>query len=298
MLRSYRSLFAPDLNAHHSVTAILHPSLRLHFVDCHNVINEDRLIARGFPRINITGRPTLTLLLDGEARIDRDGRSQWLTRAEPLLMDDKLLLHMRQSGAPYRALALEWQDGFLGPRPAAFTRLPTLSFDMLAEIERCVIAMSQPTSDLRATVAAFIALMRSAGADLTLPERARDDEPERAEAQLTDALDRLLSDLRSQPMTTDLESATGLSGRQLQRVISEYHNRYGFNASQWIDARNRRRLMMALSFLCAPGATVPFVAALVGYQSTTALARAMNLAGYPPPSQVSAMVSALRDAPL
>lgn len=82
----------------------------------------------------------------------------------------------------------------------------------------------------------------------------------------------------------------GLSTRQLNRLIADYNERYGFNAGGWIDTRNRRRLMFGATFMTVPGATAKDVAQLVGYQSASAFTRALKSAGLPPPSTIAGEV--------
>lgn len=63
--------------------------------------------------------------------------------------------------------------------------------------------------------------------------------------------------------------------------------------ANWLDARNRRRLMLAATLLTSAGAGAAQVARIVGYQRPETLARAFSSAGLPKPSQIRAEVAAL-----
>lgn len=65
-----------------------------------------------------------------------------------------------------------------------------------------------------------------------------------------------------------------LSGRQLQRVVADFHRRYGLNATNWRDTRNRWRIQVAVVLLSVPALSVGDIAAEVGFSDSTALARA------------------------
>lgn len=78
-------------------------------------------------------------------------------------------------------------------------------------------------------------------------------------------------------------------------MVSEFHPRYGFNADGWIDARNRRRLLLGAGFMTAPGATATRVAPAVGFTSAAAFSRALCNAGLPRPGAIASTVAALRE---
>ena len=119
MIRSERTLSAPTLDALHSVVAWIHPATRLHAVHCRNVVNEDLLIGRVQPRVGGLGRPVVTVLLEGRARITIDKQSAWLEPGMLCVLPDKSSLFMRQEGKDYRALSIEWAHrGPEAARPA------------------------------------------------------------------------------------------------------------------------------------------------------------------------------------
>ncbi len=120
----------------------------------------------------------------------------------------------------------------------------------------------------------------------------REDVPPRAR-ELTDALDGLLSNLGEQPMIRDLCARLEVSERQLNRLVREYNAAYGFNATGWIDTRNRRRLLLGATFMTVAGATAAYVARVVGYRSPTAFSRALRRAGLPAPSEIAAELERL-----
>ncbi len=294
MLASHRCVVVPEIGARVSTHAVLHARYRLHAVHLERVTVEDAIAMRAFDRLGHVGRPIATLLLDGAARLGLRGESAWIAPGDVIAMDVKGPVVMRQEGERYAALAFEWDLDWLGARsgPLRPTRMD----------DRARAALWAVFEDVVAGVATAGAIVRVAEVlcDAQIALRAPDP-AECAEATpdgtvaLSAALDRLFSRLDEQPMLADLERALGVSSRQLNRLIAAFNARYGFNAGGWRDARNRRRLLVGVALMTAPGATGELVARAVGYRTLSAFTHALTEAGLPPPSAIPKLVAALRD---
>jgi AraC-like DNA-binding protein len=289
MIRSERRVEAPRLGAHLSNTAFVHSGLRLHVVHNRRVINEDILLTRAFARSGRTSRPTATVLLEGRARVSAHGRDIWMTPGEIVTVDSKGAIQMRQEGDPYVALALEWDPGPFGERGEPITLRDGRAH--LAALQSVARGIGDERADATGLVATLLHVLAGLGVPVRAVSAASLDEPVGAHMQeLTGALDASLSSLRKQPMIVDLAARLGLSSRQLNRLVADYNQRYGFNSLGWIDTRNRRRLLIGATFMTAPGATVGYVATRVGYRSGSTFARALRLVGLPAPQDIAAEV--------
>ncbi|HEY1959439.1 MAG TPA: AraC family transcriptional regulator [Polyangiaceae bacterium] len=295
MIRSLRTVRAPALAASLSNAALIHTRLRLHAVENERVVNEDMLLLRAYGRSGRVERPVITVLLEGEARVSAHGRNEWLSPGDVIAVDSKGEVRMRQAGAKFASLAFEWEPGFVGGRggPVERWRAPDRALARLREVWTGLRGDGDPA----ALVEALLAVLAELGAPVE-PKPARElDEPPAPHAQdITRALDRVLSNLEGQPMMLDLQDQLHLSPRQLNRVIAEYNERYGFNSSGWIDTRNRRRLMFGATFMTVPDAVAREVAGVVGYRSAAAFTRALRMAGLPPPSAIAAEVEQIARA--
>ena len=292
-LISHRVVIADDLGARIATHALLHSRYRIHAVHNENVVSEDALALGPFDRQGHLARPILTVLLQGTARISAHGKTAWLAPGDVVAMDSKAPIVMRQEGAPYMAIAFEWDDGGLGARPAAFTR-GTLGATELRAAHGIWNDIVEGSADARTAVS--LSSVVGLGLDLR-PGEALDEDPLETHVRLSLALDACFSNLRVQPMIADLERDLALSTRHLNRLVLDFNTKYGFNATGWRDARNRRRLLVGASLMTSPGATAEGVAREVGYQSLSAFTKALTDAGFPPPSAIAARVAALRDGP-
>jgi AraC-like DNA-binding protein len=283
MIRSSRRVEANKLGAYLSNTALVHTQCRMHAVKNARVVNEDLLLERGFVRAGGVSRPVMTILLDGVARVSAYGEHHWLEAGDVLVVAAKQEVHMRQAGEAYASIAFEWSPTFLAPPRDRVERSKLSAKDQETARETWKAARDESTPPAR-VLERLLALLgkKPAGPlDERVPERAED---------LTRLLDEALSALAKQPMMNELSDALGVSTRQLNRIVRDYNETYGFNATGWIDTRNRRRLLIGATLMTAPKATASYVARVVGYRSATAFARALGLAHLPPPSEIAAEV--------
>lgn len=300
MIVSHRRTALEARGAYLEIHAVVHTAYRVHVVRNDGVISEDRLHLRAFDRKGALGRPVVTVVLDGEARLEAFDRLEWLGVARASAIQAKGAVVMRQSrrGERYEALVVEWDPGSLSPgRPQGFEVL-SLDPQQLRAIRGAADALADAGGSVeRASAAVVTALdaLRAAGLPFSSYHPASlSEEISPQTARLAAALDDLLSDLRRRPMAVDLHQVLGLSLRQVNRLVLEFNRRFGFNAVGWRDTRGRRRLMMGATLMTAPGVTVDEVARAVGYASATAFARAMGRAGLPPPGEIARAVEDLR----
>jgi AraC-like DNA-binding protein len=298
MIVSRRITAIAELNASLATHALVHSAFRLHIVRNRGIVSEDRLSLRAFERKGHLGRPVLTVVLEGRARLDCEGRSVWLEPGDVSVLPHKDAVVMRQDGSRFESLAIEWEPGTLGARPRGWqtSKLPRGALERLRS-HVCAVSDAGPDADTRASSARFaiiVALLRSFGApfERVEPGALVDDVPQHM-AALSQALDGTLSRLAEGPSMLDLDRALGVTPRHLQRLVASFHERYGFNATTWRDALNRRRLLFGASMMTAGGSTTERVALAMGYGSATAFCRALAQAGLPSPSAVPRIVREL-----
>jgi AraC-like DNA-binding protein len=286
MILSHRKTALTARNAYLSTHAVVHSAYRVHVVDNDGVVSDDRIALRAFQRKGALGRPVITVVLAGAARIDAFAETRWLEAGDVSAVEAKNAIVMRQSRdrERYRAFVVEWDDGPIRrDRPRGF------------EVSRCDDAAIARAADAIVNETDIEASLRSALTALGFSVDTLAEEVSPQTRKLSRALDDLLSDMSARPMAIDLHEMLSVSLRQLNRLVLDFNERYGFNAVGWRDTRGRRRLLMGAALMTARGATVDEVARAVGYTSPTAFARAMADAGLPPPGEVARAVDRLRD---
>jgi AraC-like DNA-binding protein len=285
VLVSRRDTRCPALGARVSTLALLHSRFRVHLVENERVICDDALALRAFSRKGELGRAVATLVVEGRARLRAFGREHGLAPGTIALLPSKNDVEMRQEASPrYVAIVVEWEPGTLfGARPDAFSVAQAHSLETAR-----IIAERLRTGDL-SCLEMLGPLFAGAGL-VSCSFESETGESARL-ASVSAALDRALSLLDAQPMSVDLERALGLSARQVNRVVSDFNARYGFNAGTWRDARNRRRLLVGAALFSQESATLDEVARAVGYRSETALCRAFANAGLPSPGSIAQLVA-------
>jgi len=306
MFFSHRTVELPvphGASARLATHAIVHSAYRVHAVFRDNVVSEDALLVRGFDRRGAVGRPVATVLLEGRAHLRVPGHERTLGPGELCVSASKADILMRQEGPRYRSMVWEWEPGAWGDRPGEPFAVRPVPEETCAALTRLAAALRDEAVDAPTVVdapavvdalAEAWASLRALGVPLAEADRPRLIEPvSEPTLRLARALDALQSNLSGVPMMTDLERALHLSVRQINRLVQEFNERYGFNASGWRDTRNRWRLMMGATLMTAPGATPEAVARAVGFASAATFSRALANVGLPPPGEIAAAVRAL-----
>ena len=254
------------------------------------LVCDDRLYQLAFGRADLGDRALLTVVLQGRLWLASEGRIDRVEAGHAVFLPRKGTLSARtepaHAGAPnYQSLVLEWNAQ---SRPAA--RMSAVDLPRARELAASIQSAPAPALSIVAELVRFAQRIAPAQ-ELSFSSSASSHEPRAQE--VADALDAVLSSLEEQPMATDLERRLGVTGRQVTRMIDAFKARYGYGAANWLETRNRRRLLLAATLLTAQGATVAEVARVVGYHRPETLARAFATAGLPKPSQVRRHVEAL-----
>jgi hypothetical protein len=295
MLLSHRETHLPALGARLETHAVIHTGYRVHVVERRNVVSEDALYLRAFDRMGHLARPTLTVLIEGRARIRACGEERWLAPGDLSLIGAKAGIEMRQQADPtFLSFAIEWDAGWLSsarPDGLAVGTLRPHEIGALRSAAAELASRDVTPEQAAATVARVLSILRAAGApfDAVGPDSLAQPVPP-GMRHVGEALDQILSHLEGRPMSVDLETTLGVCARQVNRVVAEFNKRYGFNAAGWRDTRNRRQLLMGAALMTAPGATGERVAATVGYSSARAFCRALADAGLPSPAAIEPAV--------
>jgi hypothetical protein len=291
MFTSHRCTGVTRLGALLESHALVHARFRLDITCNRNVVSDERLWLRAFARKGHMHRSVLAIVFEGRAWLEHEGRRLPLDAGGMAILPNKVGVSVRREGARFLGAMLEWDPGTLGDRAPAARPMGHLSLPDLHALRALVEAVTaRPRSDgeARELFVAILDALRGVGVPLDAPGATTlvEEEPQGPWEALRTALDRSLSDLHSRPMIVDLESALGASPRHIQRMVSSFHARYGFDAGGWRDALHRRRMLVGTALMTAPGATTEIVARAIGYGSPTAFCHAMAGANLPAPSAV------------
>lgn len=299
MFLSHRTVVLPEAHASLATHAVVHSRYRVHAVFRENVVAEDALMVRAFDRRGAIGRPVATVIVEGKARMRVPGHDRALEAGALCMVRSKADVVMRQEGPRYLAVMIEWAEGAWGERPAEAISVRRASEGALEVLRAFASRIASAEDDIDGVAKALApawAAFRALGVPLVDAGAARLTEPvDPSVLRLSHALDALQSNLSGGPMMVDLEAALSLSSRQINRLVQEFNERYGFNASGWRDTRNRWRLMIGATLLTAPGASADGVARAMGFASAATFSRALANAGFPPPGEIAAAVERLAD---
>jgi transcriptional regulator GlxA family with amidase domain len=93
------------------------------------------------------------------------------------------------------------------------------------------------------------------------------------------------------PTVAEVSTATGISVRQIDRSVAAFLARFGdIGGTGWRHVTRHMRLKLAVLLLSAEQVSIAEVAAVTGYGSSDAMARAFRDAGLPPPNKVKSNV--------
>jgi hypothetical protein len=297
LVSSHRCTRLPRLGAGLESHALAHPRFRLDVTRHENVVFDDRLLPSGVEAAGREDRPTLVAVLEGRLRLERAGMVRWLGPGDFAMLPDRHGLLRRFEGSRFVGVSLEWDPGTLGPPVAWAGAAGRLSETSRMRLRRAADAIADPSLDSDGAPARFasvLAALRDEGLPLSdLPPECVAEPLPSHDRVLSEALDRSLSELSMRPMLVDLERATGLSSRQILRLVAAFHERYGFEARGWRAALGRRRLLVGVALMTAPGAKTKVVAATMGYGSSTAFGRALANSNLPAPTAVWRSAAAL-----
>lgn len=156
----------------------------------------------------------------------------------------------------------------------------------LERARRLELALDSSEASTAETLSEGSALARSLGAPLPALSAEQFVDPTPLDLAIAGAMVQQFALLSTEATATSLADAVGRSPRQLQRVVQDFNRRYGLNAGNWRDTRNRWRLQTAVLLLSLPSLSIAEIAAEVGYRSPNALARAFAKVGFPAPAEL------------
>jgi AraC-like DNA-binding protein len=244
------------------------------------IIVNEALLTSAFPLIQPRSRLQVLLLLDGALTIEHDGRVHDVAPGEAWLLGPSM-----QRGAWFRNatfLDLEWTAPS-SPSERVPRKLRTPDEARVLDVSAELASGAAPQ---RGVLDGVFDLLRSMGAPIDFSAASLTGGPSRRDVRIARAMEKQLSSLSSEGTTAHLGEEAALSPRQLQRVVQDFHGRYGANAGNWRDTRNRWRLQVAVALLSLPELPVQVVAQEVGFRSGTSLARAFGSAGFPSPAEL------------
>lgn len=245
------------------------------------VVVDERVLTRIFPWIPRAPTLQVFVLLRGAVRLAaRDGSSMLdMVAGDAALLSPADASHARYEDVCY--LDLEWTPASRVAEPP-LRRLAPVDLGRAARLDEHLVRES--ATDAAIFTEAF-ELFRSAGAPLgTLSVETFEGGPSAQDVRIASAITAQIAVLPTAASALSLGEHAELSPRQLQRVFTQFCDRYRLNASSGRDMRNRYRLQIAIALASIPSLSVAELAAEVGYASPGALARAFANAGLPPPS--------------
>jgi AraC-like DNA-binding protein len=263
------------------VIALRRPELVLRSTRYEQVIVDERVLTRAFSWIAPPSRLQALALVEGRIIFEAGRSSIEVAPGDVVLLTPPMASRARFERAAF--IDLEWNADAVNALdvPRVVRRTDTSPLVQLANVIRDV------TRSHRSVFAEAFAVFASAGAPLgALSALELEGGPTARESRLACAIEAQLRDLATSAGSVNLGELADLSPRQLQRVVEELTARYGINAGNWRDMRNRWRIQIAAVLLSVPELTLGDVAAEVGYASASALARAFANAGLPPPSEI------------
>ena len=248
------------------------------------VAQDEGLIASLGHRTGDGSRGRLLVVVDGRARVTMEGRAVELGAGAIVTADQVALTALGDE--PLVVFEIE-------SAMVSSTNKGTLGRHALATVAAVSDALRAEQHEPAVVLTHIHALERAFAAEGLVLDGLSETfaaESDAADAEFMATLDAVLDDVRGAPASIDWESRASASRRTLTRRTRTVHERYGLSGvrrrTDWRAVRDLNRLVVAMLFLTKKNATLPTVAAAVGYGSTTALCHAFAHAGLPPPGKI------------
>lgn len=256
------------------------PELIVRRTTYRGVVVDERLLTDVYPWVPRPPTLQLFVLLAGRVEAEsRDGTSRVSLRpGEAVLLSPADQSLLRYAGA--ELLDLEWTPAGAAVGPAVRALGPVDRERAVALGER--VARGEDDARVLADALQFFGEIGAPIAHLSVTDF--QGGPSERDVRIARAIGAQLEDLRTTATALSFGERAELSPRQLQRILADFCARYRMNATNWRDMRNRYRLQMAIVLASVPGISVKVLASEVGYQSSTALARAFAQARLPSPA--------------
>jgi AraC-like DNA-binding protein len=285
VLLDTRRMWAPALDASYELVDVRTRHLRIMRILSRRVVTDYTLLDRAMPYMHRKVRPSLFVVLEGEARFEERGRQEFLARGGVVESDALRGGTEAHGGTPSSCLALEWDPdvhgaGFEGPFAVG-----RLARSDLLGLARAAIRLSEP--DPSAASAEMIAILRAAGIPFHRADpRAWSEEAESLQP-LQAVVSKRLAALDERPAIEEVQAALRWNPRRIHRGMGELAKTYGFSWRNWREALHQARLLHALRLLAVPGATTELVARLTGFRAPAALCHAFVKARLPSPGRLA-----------
>ncbi len=276
------------LDGEHVAIELRTPELRIGLHRGRNVASDYALLAKATPFLDRPARGTgATIVLEGGARFEDDGRQAWLGPGDVVVSDQTRRATEAHAGERSCVLILEWRHDVLGaPRVGAFDVAPLGPKDLRRVADIASSFGEAPSASgavrlLDALRAWGLPFERVTAIDL---ER-RVEEP--ANHAVATAVASSLSRLDGLPAIDELGEALAMHSRTLHRKLGALADDYAMPWANWRSALHLTRVLTAMRCLAAPGATTEAVARIAGFRSPAALCHTFAEAGLPSPGALA-----------
>lgn len=266
-----------------SVSSLRRTDVRARVTHYDGVVVDERILTPRFPAVLGPERMQVFVLLAGEVTLHLDAPTP-LAIGDAWLMP-RLAIH-RGRFRNARFFEIDWAAET--PVPVAPLGASPALVALADELARVPDEGHAQRSYLERLLSAMVAL----GAPVPPEVRALEAEgPTPRDLRLGAAVAEQFAHLVREATIPHFSEDAALSGRQLQRIVADFHRRYGLNATNWRDTRNRWRIQVAVVLLSVPSLSVADIAAEVGFSDATALARAFARWSLPSPSELRAALA-------
>lgn len=285
MLFSQRTLDAPSLGVHYVDAEVRTPHLRIAVRSGTNVTTDYALLGRSVPYAHRMSRPQISILFDGEGRLDEGGKRVWMRAGQLCLSDGggQRGGSMAYTGDQFLQLLVEWDPALHGvPWDASLATSALAARDRarLRDVAtRVVVEATAP-----AAIRELFAILRSVGIPLELDDLPVEVSPMSA---VNAAVARWLSSLDRFPSIDDVAADVRWNQRRVHRAVAALARQYAVPWSDWRSALHAFRILNATRLLRSPRATTEEVARLTGFRSPSALCHAFANANLPSPGALT-----------
>lgn len=285
MIFTRRTLEAPSLDVHHVDAEVRTPHLRVAVRSGLNVTTDYALLGRSIPYAHRMSRPQISVLFEGDGRLDEGHRRAWMKAGELCLSDGGGLRggSMAYTGDRFLQLLVEWDPAVHGaPWDATLTTMRLGMRDLRRLRHAAQLAIEEPTAALG--IRRLFAILRSIGIPLELADVPGELSPMSA---LNAAVARWLSALERFPSIDDVAAEVSWNQRRVHRALTALTTQYAVPWTDWRSALHAFRLLNATRLLRSPRATTEQVARLTGFRSPSALCHAFTRASLPSPGALT-----------
>lgn len=289
MLLMRRELRSHRHGIHVADHAVLHSRYRIFLMEREGVTVDDDILDIG-PETRPGGRCQLHIQIEGDALWRRGDSHQVLPAGHTQVIHRHQGWRCRQAGRQ-RSLFIEWDPGLLSTRHLETAGPSSLSGEARRRIASCFDVLTRPgISEEEAAPATreLLAVLRSEGFpfDPIDAHTLREAVPP-AVAQLSTAIDDLLSSLGDRPAIVDLETRLGWSRNRIHTVLERFQRTYAFHITGgWRPLYHWWRVPLGLALMSTGKLRTEDAATMLGYASPRALCNAFANAGLPSPGSV------------